>query len=223
MNTFEDRLLVELKAVVAVDQAPGDRPEPTPIQAAGKARGRVVRRRAVYGLAAALAIGTGIVFALPAATGGSQADAARFQVRPQNDGSILFRVVEFSTPKALELRLRELGANVVVDYVPLGKSCEEGRFLEYEVSDAEMSAVYGWMEPPSAREGRLMTEDEIVFYSQGWHRLRPDLIPAGTTLVLTEGFREDGEHFSSLGSAALAQGPVGPCALVPFRGLRAAP
>jgi len=217
MNTFEDRLLEELKAVVADDRAPDDCHRHAPTPAVVKSRGRTVRRRAVYGLAAALAIGTAI--ALPTMTVGSQADAAPFQVRPQDDGSILFRVVEFSSPKSLELRLRELGANVVVDYVPLGSSCEEGRFREHEIPDAEMSAIYGWLEPLAIREGRLMTDDEIEFHRQGWHRLRPDLIPAGTTLVLTEGFEEDGEHFSSLGTFALAQGPVGPCELVPFLGL----
>jgi len=214
MNTFEDRLLAELKTVIAEHRAPEERDGHVPTPAVVGTRGRTVGRRAVY-LAAVLAIGTAI--ALPAVTGGSQADAAPFQVRPQDDGSILFRVVEFSSPKALEQRLRELGANVVVDYVPLGKSCAEGRFIEHKVPDTELSAIYDWMEPPSAGQDRLMTDDEIEFYRQGWHRLRPDLIPAGTTLVLTEGYEEDGENFSAQGSFALAQGPVGPCELVPFK------
>ncbi|MYS83345.1 hypothetical protein [Embleya scabrispora] len=134
----------------------------------------------------------------------------------------LFRVIEFRNAKALEQRLRDMGVSVVVDYVPVDKQCREPRFREYAMSGDDLTAIYHW-EEARPKNGDRLDDAEIAHLVQGWHELVPALIPPGTTLVLTEGVIGDGERGGSIGSYALASGPVAPCELEPKPGYRPPP
>ncbi|GCD99032.1 hypothetical protein [Embleya hyalina] len=209
MSTFEERLLDELRKVAAADDT-----MPPPVEP-GRRFGR--NRRTVFGLAASMLLATGIAVGAPLLGEGSSAGARPFEVIRKDDGRILFRVVEFRNPEALEQRLRELGVAVVVDYVPASKRCREPRFAEHPMSGDDLTAIYHRKEIPAANgdgPGAAAFEEA----SQGWHELVPGLIPPGTTLVLTEGYYDGTDHSGSLGSYALAAGPVAPCELEPKPG-----
>ncbi|MGW9209982.1 hypothetical protein ACWGR4_23705 [Embleya sp. NPDC055664] len=209
MSTFEERLLDELRKVAAADET-----VPPPVEP-GRRFGR--NRRTVFGLAASVLLATGIAVGAPLLGEGSSADARPFKVIRKDDGRILFRVVEFRNPKALEQRLRELGVAVVVDYVPASKRCREPRFVEYPMSGDDLTAIYHWKEVPVAN-GDGLDDAALEEVKQRWHELVPGFIPPGTTLVLTEGYYGDSDRSGSIGSYALATGPVGPCELEPRPG-----
>lgn len=216
MSTFEDRLLDKLQEVAAA----GDMP--TEVAEVEQRHRRSVRsRRTVFGLAASVAVAAGIAIGgVPLLADGSSAEAQPFTVIRKDDGRILFRVIEFRNPKALEARLRELGVPVVVDYVPVDKQCREPRFHEYEMSGDDLTAIYHWEHIPP-KNGDRHDDAEIAHLIQGWHELIPGLIPPGTTLVLTAAMNDDPEGAGRLsGTYALASGPVGPCELEPRPGYR---
>ncbi|MFI1385075.1 hypothetical protein [Embleya sp. NPDC020886] len=214
MSTFEERLLDELRKVAAADDTV------PPVPRTGRRFGR--NRRTVFGLAASVLLATGLSVGAPLLVDGSSADAQPFKVIRKDDGRILFRVVEFRNPEALEQRLRELGVPVVVDYVPVEKRCKQPRFTEYEMPGDGLTAIYHW-EPTRPENGELLNDAEIAHLVQGWHELVPGLIPPGTTLVLTEGYYDHGGQSGSFGSFALATGPVAPCELEPRPGYRPPP
>lgn len=208
-HRFEDRLLDELKAVAVADRAQAATPVPV--------RTRITsgRRRLAYGLAASAVVATSVGIAGPALLGGKNAQAAAFTVVQQPDGGIRFAIHEFRDPQGLEARLRQLGANVKVDYLPPGKNCAKGRFAtEHKTSGEELTAIVHWLPGPT---DRVQTDDEIAYYKKGWQEIRPELIPPGTTLVLTWTSFADADE-SQMGTGAgtlfLADGPVGACRLV---------
>ncbi|MGC0423476.1 hypothetical protein [Embleya sp. AB8] len=213
MSTFEDRLLDELRKFAATGDVPAEVERPR------RRSGR--DRRALFGLAASVLVAAGIAIGgVPLLADGSSAGAQPFKVIRKDDGRVLFRVIEFRNPKALEQRLRELGVPVVVDYVPVDKQCREPRFREYEMSGHDLTAIFHW-EEARPKNGDRLDDAEIAHLVQGWHELVPGLIPPGTTLVLTEGIKEAAEGSGgSTGTYALASGPVGPCELEPRPGHR---
>ncbi|OPC83502.1 hypothetical protein B4N89_23485 [Embleya scabrispora] len=222
MIGFEERALEELKSLAAG----GGVPAVEPAQPVRRATSR--RRRIGYGLAASVVLAAGIGVGAPMLSGGS-AEARPFEVVKRPDGGILFKVDEFRNPKGLEQRLRDLGVRAVVDYVPYGKQCAPGRYTEHRLPDGGMDALYHWLPSP---EGRLLTDEELDFYSQGWTEIRPELMPSGATLVITATLTKvsakdlpdagdrDGRRVHNADSSGstntfrLADGPVAPCALV---------
>ncbi|MFI6753325.1 hypothetical protein ACIBI3_44720 [Actinomadura luteofluorescens] len=191
MQTFEDRLLAELKDVVAARtaSAPVDRRIPT-----------TWWRRA--GLAAAAAAtAAGMAIGIPVLTG-DRASKANAVVRDP-DGSIRLYIRDYRHPEVIASRLRALGVPSVVDFVPNDKSCRTPR---------------GNITP---NDGTLVTimrpEDDD---SDGdFNRLHPDRLKPGQTLVLEISFTRFGRGASAASAASLfagaATGPVAPCVLVP--------
>ncbi|MFE2872418.1 hypothetical protein [Embleya sp. NPDC059259] len=224
MINFEERALDELKALAAdTAAAGGPATEPPPATATSR-RGR----RALYGLAASAVLASGIGLGAPLFSG-SSAEAQPFEVVKRPDGGILFKVDEFRNPKGLEQRLRDLGLPAVVDYVPYGRKCAPGRFAPHAIADDDLNAIYHWLPEPTDRR---MTDKELEFYSQLWTEVRPELMPANTTLVITvtmtqtlakdvpdPGYRDGRRAYASdsTGSTStyrLADGPVAACTLI---------
>jgi hypothetical protein len=113
-DTFEDRLLSELCAVVAA--------QPTPATVApGHAR-RVPRARLILAAGAVAAAGIGVF----AAVGGDTA-APAYAVEKQSDGSVTVEIQSLRDAAGLQEKLRAAGIPAVVDYTPMGKMCRQPR------------------------------------------------------------------------------------------------
>ncbi|MET9251719.1 hypothetical protein [Nonomuraea sp. NPDC003709] len=161
-------------------------------------RWRLVTALSVCAAAAAMTIG------LPTITGsdGPRANA----VERDADGSINIYVREFKDAKGLEQKLRALGVNAVVDFLPASMHCAEPR-ARYAPHDPYLMTS----EPP--RDGS----------SGSMMRLRPDRIKPGQTLVYEVGYSTGPEAHYSFDRARLATGPVAACRLVPGGGFRVEP
>ncbi|MCP3800630.1 hypothetical protein NLX83_15290 [Allokutzneria sp. A3M-2-11 16] len=113
---FEDRLLTELKQVVA---------EREPVRPATRWRPVVV--------AAGLVVAAGV--AVPTLlTGGG----AAYALEKQQDGTVRVEIKELSDAAGLERRLGELGIKAKVDYLPAGKTCRAPRFTPTRGTSAGM-------------------------------------------------------------------------------------
>jgi hypothetical protein len=113
-TTFEDRLLAELRAVVAARPAP---------ETAGPAPSRHVPRARLVLTAGAVAATVAGVFV---ATGGDTA-APAYAVEKQSDGSVTVEIRSLRDAAGLQEKLRAAGIPAVVDYTPIGKMCREPR------------------------------------------------------------------------------------------------
>ncbi|MFI1576891.1 hypothetical protein [Embleya sp. NPDC020630] len=221
MIGFEERALEELKLLAARGGVPA-------VEAAPAGRRATSRgRRIGYGLAASAVLAAAIGIGAPMVGGGS-AEARPFEVVRRPDGGVLFKVDEFRNPKGLEQRLRDLGVQAVVDYVPYGKTCAPGRFAPYPISSEDLEAIYHWLPTPDRR----LNDEEIAFYRRMWTEIRPERMPQGATLVITAtltktlakdlpdpGHRDGRRVYTSDSSGStnsyrLADGPVGACVLV---------
>lgn len=169
------------------------------------------RRRRARGLALSGAAAATIALVVPLALGGKHAEAAPFTVVRQPDGAIRFAIDEFRNPQGLEARLNQLGVPAKVDYLPSGKGCAAGRFAGEELPRETVDAAIGWVQPPFDRR---MTDEEIAYYRQGWQEIRPERIPPGTTLVLTETIFDNDDQRAAMGRSDLVTGTVGPCVVV---------
>ncbi|MET9848726.1 hypothetical protein [Streptomyces ossamyceticus] len=122
-NTFEDRLLGELRREIALRAA--DRTEEAPVR-----RGRVTPRRALVALAAC-AVAAGVVVGMPTSTGGSQA----YAVERNDDGTVTVSVQEMllsgDDRRELAERLRVEGIYVSIDRPRSGFVCAQPRGDEY--------------------------------------------------------------------------------------------
>jgi hypothetical protein len=116
MNKFEDRLLVELRAVVH------ERPAPDVTRGGSPARRRLPRARTVLATAAAAAAVAGTIVLI----GGGGATPAYAVVR-NADGSVTVHVRSLSDAAGLQQKLRAAGIPAVVEYTPTGKTCREPR------------------------------------------------------------------------------------------------
>jgi hypothetical protein len=114
-TTFEDRLLAELRTVVA------ERPAPA-VTGATRRAPRVPRARLAL---AGGAVAAAAVAAL-ATTGGGGATPAYAVVR-NLDGSVTVQVKSLRDAAGLEQKLRAAGIPAVVDYAPPGKTCRQPR------------------------------------------------------------------------------------------------
>lgn len=190
---YEERLLVELRGVVA---------ERATSTAAPVRTVRTVRPRARFavgiGAAAALAVAAGI--GGPALLGAG--DGPAYAADKDPDGSIRIYIREYSDAKGLQERLRQLGVDAVVDYVPNGKQCREPR-ATYVPFDQQPTGLLTSL-PPKGDEGTYL-------------RLHPELIGEGRTFVFTTtlvGDLDDEEHLAKA-QVRLATGPVADCEQIP--------
>jgi hypothetical protein len=224
MINFEERALQELKLLAAR----GDVPAIAAIPGRPTRPRASLGRRITYGLAVSAVLAVVVAIGVPM-SGGGDAEAQPFEVVKRPDGGVLFKVAEFRNAKGLEQRLRDLGVRVVVDYVPYGRKCAAARFTEHPISNDDLNAIYHWLPTPTDRK---LTDEEMDFHTQGWTEVRPELMPPGTTLVVTAtltqtlakdmpdpGYRDgrrvhNTDQTGSTSVYELAEGPVGPCVLV---------
>jgi hypothetical protein len=119
-SRFEERLLDELKAVVA-------QRSPEEETAAGGAPRSRARRRAPR-----LAIGGAAVLAAAAAvlalSSGSDNTPKAFAVEPQEGGGVTIKVLSAEDGAGLEAALAEAGISSQVTWLPAGMTCREPRF-----------------------------------------------------------------------------------------------
>lgn len=191
-SAFEERLLEELRAIVAerAAQAPGR---------AGLVRSRrtAVGRRVVIGLAASAALAAGTAIVVPLVSGEEAAYAVE-----RNGDSVTVTIQRFTDADGLERALERNGISAEVDYLPLGKVCREPRFVPAPA------------QPPSLRRSIHATGP-----GRGPWQFTIDRkdIPAGRTLVVTTftDARPTSEQApGSIGGFSdlrIADGPVGPC------------
>lgn len=112
-DRFEDRLLHELRAVVASTPAPAAEPARRPL---------LTRTRLTLGGAVAAA---GAAGALVLAGGGGASPA--YAVESHGDGSVTVTVSSVRDAAGLQQKLAAAGIRAVVDYVPAGKMCRQPR------------------------------------------------------------------------------------------------
>jgi hypothetical protein len=171
---FEDRLLTQLREVVADQPAPATTPRSRRSPVLAGARSRLV----LAGAAIAALVATFVV-----AGGGNPAPA--YGVETHADGSVTVQIHSLRDADGLERKLRAAGVPAVVDYLPPGKTCREPRFR------------------PAAgprSSGRTSTETRrgeggVTTFTISRGELRP-----GETLVITSTVGT----FSSLGMAIAA-------------------
>ncbi|MGH3239913.1 MAG: hypothetical protein ACRDNL_06000 [Spirillospora sp.] len=195
MQKFEERLLTELKDVVAARTAPSPSPSPCP-SPADSPRTRTVRWRWAGSVTAVAAAAVGLAIGVPLLTG-DRAPQANAVVRDP-DGSIRIYVRDYRHPELIASRLRGFGVPAVVDFVPNDRRCRTPRG---SITPNDGTLVTGGLED----------DDGQGLYS----RLHPDRLGPGRTLVLEVGFTS----FSGDASVAsmfigAATGPVAPCVLV---------
>jgi hypothetical protein len=183
----EERLLVELKAIVAARAA-----EAAPAGATVHAprryrRGLVLALAAVAALAAALAVLPGLL----------ADNHPAFAAEREPDGSIRIQIWEYWNAKGLGARLRSLGVNAVVDVIPNGQRCRQPRAAQQD--------------PAS---GRVLQAAEPRHDEMGAFILHPELIKPGETFVLeitVTGDPRPGHNASMYSTDYIAIGPVAPC------------
>jgi hypothetical protein len=187
-TNFEDRLLVELRAVVA------ERPAATPAPAK-----RASSRLVLSGAATAAAAAAGAsVFVLGA---GSATPA--FAVDRQADGDVSVTINRLSDAPELEAKLRAAGVPAVVDYTPAGKTCRQPRGTAPSGSSGKAAAVSGAKRTGSAIASTPSGATTFTI-------TRGSVTPGETLVVMTSG---GGDGPTSLG-IAIVSGAVSPCELV---------
>ncbi|GAA4604799.1 hypothetical protein GCM10023195_16450 [Actinoallomurus liliacearum] len=199
MQTFEDRLLAELKHVVAANR-PTEESRRRPRRRAG--------RRLVLA-AGAVAVAAGTVIAVPALTEDKSARANAVERVP--DGSIVVRLVEFTHPERVEQKLRAFGVTAKVDFLPFGTQCKGREFDgDFWMSDKPDTGVFG--DDP----GVDPHADEDMRGEVGT-RIYPDKLKPGEMVVLDVWFQntKDPTSASVLVPMVKKAGTVPACVRVP--------
>jgi hypothetical protein len=153
---FEDRLLHELRQIVA------ERPVP---EVAPPRRPRARRPLLLAGTATATAAAAGVAFLF--AFGSDQSPA--FAVDRQSDGSVSVTINRLSDAQGLQSQLRAAGISAVVNYTPSGKSCREPRGREGA--------------PPN--NGPASVSGTVVKGGVATFTVTRNLVGSGQTLVIT--------------------------------------
>ncbi|HEU5253608.1 MAG TPA: hypothetical protein VFU16_09825 [Solirubrobacterales bacterium] len=220
---FEERLLEELKTVVAQRAAEEDL-----AAEAGKPPAR--RRRGPR-----LAFGAAAVCAAAAAmlifNSGSSDTPRAFAVEPQDGGGVKISVYSAEDAAGLEAALAEAGIRSQVDWLPAGMTCREPRFKPSRVKTPAggriggmtiggpgQAMTIGVVSPEQWRElrrkhNRGEISDEEYFSSSPNISLDPAAFRDDQTVVISgsrgpyEGDPEGGFE----AQLAIAQGPVEPC------------
>jgi hypothetical protein len=224
-RNFEERLLEELKSVVARRGAEQEAPT-----AAQSPAWRSAPRMAVGGGAVLAAAAAVLVF-----SSGSDNTSKAFAVEPQSGGGVAIRVYSPEDSTGLEAALAEAGIRSQVTWLPAGMACREPRFKQSRVVTAMGGTIggiagggpapamtIGVMSPEQYRERwREFKRGEIS--ESEYHEVTPNfaLDPASfrpdQTVVISGapgpyyGHPEGGYEFRF----GIAEGPVEPCEPVP--------
>ncbi|MEU6714922.1 hypothetical protein ABZ897_25955 [Nonomuraea sp. NPDC046802] len=150
-------------------------------------RPRLAVLAAAVGLAAAAAVALPLMFGTPA-----------YALNQRADGLIHITINEAKDPKKLQRDLRDMGANVVVDYIPRGKKCSPQPRSSHFLSPEE-APLSVFPSPEGAEPG---------FY------IDPKVIGAGQTGVLEFSVSEQGGGVIAGIWAKVGEGPIADCELV---------
>lgn len=202
LSGFEERLLAELKDTVRT-RALGTAPSPASVSpgTTGPIRHRETwrtRRGALLAGTAAAAVAVAGGIAVPALLGGSPA----YAVDRGSDGTLTVQIRELRDAAGLQAKLRSLGLNAVVDYLPAGQHCRQPRAT---LAPAGTRSVLVSM--------AMSSRDNLTTF-----RLDPRAVKPGQTVILetTSGSVPGSPGAGSVGvMATVVEGPVQPCVLVP--------
>lgn len=219
---FEQRLLDELKAVVAERGTK----QPTPLQ--GSAPTPAWRRapRLALGAIAALAVAAAV---LVFNSGGDNTPTA-FAVEPREDGGVTIKVYSLEDASGLEQALEEAGIKAQVTWLPAGKVCREPHYKPSIVhlpgggSFGGMSmggpgvitigigSTKAWRESFGKHRRGQISAGELANVNLDPQAFHPDqsVVLSGTP-VPHDGDPEGG----SITKMGVAEGPVEPCKQVP--------
>lgn len=222
-SNFEERLLEELKAVVAQRAA-----EQEPAAETGSASpGRRSAPRLAFGAAAVCAAAAAV---LVFNSGGDNASRA-FAVEPQDGGGVTIKVFSAEDPTGLEGALAEAGIHSQVTWLPAGMTCSEPRFTPSSAKTAGGGSIGGMTlgGPGQAMTISVMSHeqwqelwrkhssgeisDEDYYGSTGNISLDPEALRDDQTVVIS-GSRGpyDGDPEGGFeATLAIAEGPVGAC------------
>jgi hypothetical protein len=203
LGGFEERLLGELKSVVAHRKAE---------QSAARPARALWRRRSVVSVASAGALAIGAAVGVPLLGGSSTAPSASaaFELTTNDDGTITVTIYRFDDADGLEEQLGDHGVPADVAYTPYGKHCQADR---YELSPTQHQVDVD--NPTPAGVPLNMNDVELSF------TLRPaDFQPDETLVVANEWAGADTDP-PKAGAVRLFQlvhfvtaiGPVEPCEL----------
>jgi hypothetical protein len=223
---FEERLLAELKAVVADRAAAAARMEAEDHAAAKPAWRRLGPR---------LALGAGIALAAVAAalvvSAGGDNPSKAFAVVPREGGGVTIKIYSLEDASGLESALAEAGIRSQVTWLPVGKVCREPHYKPSIVHLPGGGTIGGMtMGGPGGpmtiavestqryresfgkhRRGEI-SDDELANLNLDPAAFRPDqsVVISGTPTP----FNGDPEG-GSIASLGVAEGPVEPCEPVP--------
>ncbi len=209
-DTFEDRLLAELKTEMSVRPPQGRAPAPR--WTTGR---KFLAVTAVAGTAAAAAIAVPLV----AGTG-----APAYAVTKNPDGSVTLTIREFRDPEGVERELAAAGVRADVTYMPLGKRCERPGFRPLDADQANMPTVEELASNDPAvrakvREKLAGSPSGKAIRMRDGITIYPRYVQRDQTVVLEIAenpkeptVRNPGVAWSF--SGRLTDGPVNPCKLV---------
>jgi hypothetical protein len=223
---FEERLLAELKAVVADRAAAVARMEAED-HAAAKPAWRRLGPRLALGAGIALAA---VAAALVVSAGGDNASKA-FAVVPREGGGVTIKIYSLEDASGLESALAEAGIRSQVTWLPVGKVCREPHYKP-SIAHLPGGGTIGGMTMGGPggpmtiavestqryresfgkhRRGEI-SDDELANLNLDPAAFRPDqsVVISGTPTP----FNGDPEG-GSIASLGVAEGPVEPCEPVP--------
>jgi microcompartment protein CcmK/EutM len=166
-NRFEERLLVELEAVVAARPTPAT-PEPTP------------RRRPRARVAVAGTVGAVALTAVAIVSGSGSAPPAAYAVQPQAGGEVAVSINSLSDPAGLSRSLHAAGIPAVVDYRPANQRHCRGIAKIVTARTTELNrALYRKL----VMVQRLLAKSESSAGAS--YEIEPDRIGAGERLYVS--------------------------------------
>lgn len=201
LGGFEERLLGELKSVVAQRKAEqSDR---------ARARTPLWRRRGVVSVASAGALAVGAAVGVPLIGGETTAPSASAAYTvTTDDGTVTATVRRFEDAEGLERQLEAHGINAEVDYTPLDMKCEQPRYTP--ARPVRGAVVFSFADPDAVEDVGHEVPYTLV--------VDPARIGPGQTVVLEAGQVSlgpaDGGGASMWADVSVADGPVQPCRLV---------
>jgi len=160
-GNFEERLLEQLKAVVARRGAEQDSTESAAHSPGWRRAPRLAAGAAAVGAAAAV-----LVFN----SGGDNTSKA-FAVEAQDGGGVAIKIYSPEDAAGLEAALAEAGVRSQVDWLPAGMTCREPRFTQSEVKSPAGGSIGGI---GVGGPGRAMTIG--LMGSEEWHERRQALL-----------------------------------------------
>ncbi|MGI5161324.1 hypothetical protein [Microbispora sp. CA-102843] len=207
-DTFEDRLLAELKAEIAAREVRAHAP-----------RRRSVRTRFLAG-AGIVAAATAAAVAVPLVVG-QQTPA--YALTQHADGSISLQINEFRDPDRVERDLARLGVRADISYLPLGKRCADGRapFVAGDRTSLTKEELES-QDPAVQARVRRVTENlasSKAIQPKNGITIRPKFIGPGQIVMIevVENARKPSMEHPGVAfqfSGRLTEGPVKPCRVV---------